>query len=176
MPLTTEHYQAVGTALAGVAPPGWVALDLTVVCAGPETRSRLGVRMPDGSMVKATGPVPREVTRLLREFRRAVYRPGLGTWFTAHVAVEAAGRISIEADYENPPPMEPAPEAWREDLRRFPRDPEHVPDWLRARATPPARPSPYSPLRSSSRPTSTAPVAVSAPSAVTASSPASSPS
>lgn len=140
-PLTTEQYQAIGAALEQVAPPGWVALDLTVVCVGPETRSRLGVRMPDGSVVKATGPVPRQVTRLLREFRRAVYRPGLGTWFTARVAVEAAGRISIEADYENAPPMEPAPEAWREELRRFPRDPEHVPDWLRARATPPAHPA-----------------------------------
>ncbi|WP_203668305.1 hypothetical protein [Cellulomonas pakistanensis] len=94
--------------------------------------------MPDGSVVKVTGPVPREGTRLLREFRRAVYRPRLGTWFTARVAVEAAGRISIEVDYENAPLMEFAPEAWREDLRRFPRDPEHLPDWLRGRATPPA--------------------------------------
>lgn len=137
-PLTMEQCRVIGTALARVAPRGWVALDLTVVCVGPETRSRLAVRMPGGRTVKATGPVPREVTRLLRELRSAAYRPDLGTWFTAHLVVEADGRIGLEVDGDNPPPLEPAPGAWADELRRFPRDPQHLPSWLQERA--PAEP------------------------------------
>lgn len=129
-PLTPEQYRTIGQALAQVAPPGWAAMDVTVVCVGPETRSRLAARMPDGRAVKASGPVPRDVTRLLRELRREAYRPGLGTWFTAHVVVEAAGRIALDFDYDNPPPLQPAPNSWAEELRRYPRESEHVPSWL----------------------------------------------
>jgi hypothetical protein len=129
-PLTPEQYRTIGQALAQVAPPSWAAMDLTVVCVGPETRSRLAARMPDGRSVKAGGPVPRDVTRLLRDLRREAYRPGLGTWFTAHVVVEAAGRIALDFDYDNPPALEPAPNSWAEELRRYPREPQHVPSWL----------------------------------------------
>lgn len=134
-PLTPDQYELIGTALAQVSPPGWTAIELTVVCAGPETRSRLGVRMPDGRVVKAGRPVPREVTRLLRELRQHAYRPEVGTWFTAHVTVEAAGRIGIDFDYDSPPPLEPAPNSWAAELSRFPRSPEHTPAWLQQYAS-----------------------------------------
>lgn len=134
-PLTPDQYQTIGTALAQVSSPGWSAIELTVVCAGPETRSRLGVRMPDGRVVKAARPVPREVTRLLRELREQAYRPGIGTWFTAHVTVESAGRIGIDFDYDNPPPLDPAPNSWADELERFPRLPEYLPAWLRTYAS-----------------------------------------
>lgn len=130
VPLTPEQYRTIGQALSQVAPPSWAAMDLTVVCVGPETRSRLAARMPDGRAVKASGPVPRAVTGLLRELRREAYRPGLGTWFTAHVVVEAAGRIALDFDYDDPPPLEAAPNSWVEELRRYPREPLHVPSWL----------------------------------------------
>lgn len=133
--MTPDHYQLIGTALSQVSPPGWTAIELTVVCVGPETRSRLGVRMPDGRVVKAGRPVPRDVTRLLRELREQAYRPEVGTWFTAHVTVEAAGRIGIDFDYDNPPPLEPAPNSWVAELSRFPRSPEHTPAWLQQLAS-----------------------------------------
>ena len=129
VPLTPEQCRVIGGALSQVAPPGWVAMDLTVVCVGPETRSRLTARMPDGRTVAAGGPVPRDVTGLLRALRRAAYRPGRGTWFTAHVVVEAAGRIVLHVD-DDPPPLEPAPNSWVDELRRYPREPQHVPSWL----------------------------------------------
>ncbi len=129
-PLSPEQHRTIGHALSQVAPPSWAAMDLTVVCVGPETRSRLAARMPDGRAVKANGPVPRAVTGLLRELRREAYRPGLGTWFTAHVVVEAAGRIALDFDYDNPPPLEAAPSSWVEELRRYPREPQHMPAWV----------------------------------------------
>lgn len=139
-PLTPDQYEVIGRALAQVAPRRWVAVELTVVCVGPETRSTLGVRMPGGRVVKARGSVPRHVTRLLRDLRRDLYRPGVGTWFTARVVVEAAGGVDIDFDYDHRPPLEPAPSSWVEDLRRFPRDPQHVPSWLRLSADGAAEP------------------------------------
>ncbi|MCG7286415.1 hypothetical protein MHY85_10585 [Cellulomonas sp. ACRRI] len=127
-PLTPEQYRAIGQALSQAAPPAsWAAMDLTVVCVRPETPSRLAARMPGGRAVKASGPVPRAVTGRLRERRREAYRQGLGTWFTAHVVVDASGRIALDFDYDNPPALKAAPNSWVEELRRYPREPQHVP-------------------------------------------------
>ncbi|GEL46182.1 hypothetical protein CHO01_12980 [Cellulomonas hominis] len=50
-PLTPEQSRRIRQALALATPPGWAAMDLKVVCVGPETRSRLAARMPDGNVV-----------------------------------------------------------------------------------------------------------------------------
>jgi len=67
------------------------------------------------------------------ELRRAMYREGSGTWFTAWFTVTAAGKVRTRYDYDTEPRLGHfgAPE-YRADFEDFPRTPEHTPAWLAA--------------------------------------------
>lgn len=58
-----------------------------------------------------------------------------GTWYSARFQLSADGRYSVDYDYESKPAFsqEPPPDMFRADLARYPRAPELVPQWLRAK-------------------------------------------
>lgn len=78
---------------------------------------------------------PRKLSRLVRELRSIMYRPRVGTWFSAVVTVSRDGGVSAEFNYDEPPPWdtEPVAEAYAQDVRKFPRDESATPQWLRER-------------------------------------------
>lgn len=76
------------------------------------------------------------LARHLRALREMMYETGKGAWFTAELKFERSGRFSADFDYDHEPAWYDdgiSPLSYVEELERFPRDPEHTPDWLRRR-------------------------------------------
>lgn len=88
---------------------------------------------PDGKVNSPT--LPFAVYGALDALRAAMYREGAGTWFSATFRVTAAGSATAEFDYEGEPRWDvpPAPGVYVADLESYPRDAEHIPEWLSAR-------------------------------------------
>jgi hypothetical protein len=75
---------------------------------------------------------PRSVSRLTRELREVMYRPGVGTWFTFTLTITPDGAADAQFDYDNEPEWDTPqiPQLYVEDMERFPRDDDHIPAWL----------------------------------------------
>lgn len=100
--------------------------------AGPESQERVRVTLTEGRTTGPTDLVRLEVSELLSALRKTAYRPGVGTWNTATIALYAAGRIVVDVDFDGAPPadMRPAPNSWVAELKQYPRAPELTPAWL----------------------------------------------
>jgi hypothetical protein len=76
--------------------------------------------------------VPTSIQTHLGELRDLMYVPGRGTWFSARLLLTADSFGIVYNDWYDPawwPGISPV--AWVRDLEWFPRDPEHLPEWLR---------------------------------------------
>ncbi|WP_150243311.1 hypothetical protein [Nocardiopsis quinghaiensis] len=128
-----EFLRRIGTDLLRAAPDDWVKLRLVYSGLGACETARFEVMFEGG---RSTGCVPPlSVVEWMREMREGMYTAGTGTWYTAYYEVERPGGHRIRYDYENEPHFdEPRDDAsYAFDLEHFPRDDEHVPDWLRER-------------------------------------------
>lgn len=128
-----ELLQAVGRNLVGVAPEDWFRLDLKYLATATVGQPVLTVLKQDRT--KLTERVPHEVEHALRDLRARMYEPGRGTWFALRFTVDPPLEYRALFDYDHDPNWWPAltPSDWTADLEAYPRDPEHVPDWLRAK-------------------------------------------
>jgi hypothetical protein len=77
--------------------------------------------------------LPDGVSALCGRLKNGMYRPGRGTWFTMTFTLSAAGTYTTGFDYDGDPAVAGfRPEHYAKEVAHFPRDPEHVPDWLKA--------------------------------------------
>ncbi|MET9271545.1 immunity protein YezG family protein [Kribbella sp. NPDC003557] len=78
-------------------------------------------------------PLPEGLEDQFEELRREMYQPGKGAWLTAKLTVTSTGHFATDFDYDNRPAWSiPVDEGiYAEDLSTFPRDPEHVPAWMK---------------------------------------------
>ena len=69
----------------------------------------------------------------LDQFRGACYEPGRGTWYSATFDLDVDGARQVRLDFDEKPEWRawPHPQTFVRDLEFFPRDDEHMPDWLR---------------------------------------------
>ncbi|MCP2261555.1 Protein of unknown function (DUF4237) [Streptoalloteichus tenebrarius] len=69
---------------------------------------------------------------LVDQLRSVMHNPRRGTWFTARITLVRGGEPTAAFDRDREPDWESpvGPDVYREDLRVFPRAPEHVPEWL----------------------------------------------
>ncbi|WP_119727968.1 hypothetical protein [Thermomonospora amylolytica] len=122
----------LGRILAQIAPEGWRRIDLKILMTVGISDVSLTVVMRDGSSPEVQ-PV-RELTEIAAELRARMYRPGRGTWFGMRYMMDPPGAywVSYNTDYDPmwSPPLPPG--AYEQDLAAFPRDEQHIPDWLRA--------------------------------------------
>ena len=69
--------------------------------------------------------------------RDVMYRPGVGTWFSAVLRVDRSGSVDGEFNYDEEPewaaPVDPI--AYLTDFEKYPRDIENQPEWLRIKLT-----------------------------------------
>lgn len=110
----------------------------------------LGIRN-DGS--EGWNGLPRtnyEFGKAVDELRASIYRSGQGTWFSAMISVSRQGGVSMKFDHDNEPDFgrEVPAHLFVTDQENFPRDAEHIPDWLAAkheegRKNPPPAPRTY---------------------------------
>lgn len=139
-----EHrlMRSVGLALLTVAPPGWQELRAEYRSAGRHVEVDVIVTGEDGTP-RPIQP-PKDVVDTLGQLRTAMYRQGRGTWMSAIYRLEPP--VTFDAEFEpdaepgwrRPPP----PIGFQDELRFFPREDEHIPDWMRTRAgMPPSGPA-----------------------------------
>lgn len=77
-----------------------------------------------------------EADDLAYELRSVMYRPGTGTWFTFTVDITPGGQAKSTFDYDNEPDIPEAdPTVYLNEQEKFPRDPEHQPEWYVERLT-----------------------------------------
>lgn len=78
----------------------------------------------------------RETAPLAADLQEAMYQPGKGTWFSLTCRIQPGGSYGFEFNHDQPVDFtggqQPLPESWAEELRRHPRPPELVPDWVPA--------------------------------------------
>lgn len=63
---------------------------------------------------------------------KVMYEPGKGTWFSMECTIEASGEYHFTFNYDRPVTFderEPTDDTWINDLRRYPRNWDKIPDW-----------------------------------------------
>ncbi|PSL08120.1 hypothetical protein CLV30_10187 [Haloactinopolyspora alba] len=133
---------AVGQAMVAAAPDGWRFLKLEVMAAGEMTDTGLEIETQDGS-IDTDAVLELDGLDAVEELRADMYEPGKGTWYLATITIDENGEIKADFDYENAPfggihDQTPSsgnadPELLLEDHKKFPRDPELLPEWHPAR-------------------------------------------
>jgi hypothetical protein len=112
-------------------PDGWQGLDFSLATAGSVSTADLIARGDGGAAVQVIDFSPMLFMRLM-ELRTLTAQPGRGAWFTCRITVHQDRSLDIDYDYDSRPEIDPAPapESYVEDLGIYPRDGEHIPDWL----------------------------------------------
>ncbi|MFD4668896.1 hypothetical protein ACFWNN_04125 [Lentzea sp. NPDC058450] len=136
-----ELLQKIGRDLAGGAPAGWFRIDLRASVSVTQDWMSLTVLMPDHSSPAAD--LPLSVGTALRELRELMYDDERGTWFSLRYTMDPPDAFHVTYNHDFDPKWSPdlSPHDWALDLEHFPRAPEHVPGWLRAKLTDDDRPT-----------------------------------
>jgi hypothetical protein len=124
----------VGRALLTVAGADWQQVRAEYRSAGRHIEVDVLVKGPDG--VERPARPPQEVVDGLGRLRQGMYRPGRGTWLSALYVLDPPSAFSAEFEPDVEPRWRrlPPPIGFADELRFFPREDEHIPDWLRQRA------------------------------------------
>jgi len=88
-----------------------------------------------GDRVKWKGMTP-EITKAFEDLRKAMYRPGEGTWFSVKMTVWVDGRAQTEFNYDQEPVIgivTPSGIEYLTDQHFFPIDEDRQPQWLKDR-------------------------------------------
>jgi hypothetical protein len=130
----------VGRSLLTVAGADWQQVRAEYRSAGRHVEVDVLVKGPDG--VERPVRPPQEVVEGFGRLRQGMYRPGRGTWLSALYVLDPPSAFSAEFEPDVEPRWRrvPPPIGFADELRFFPREDEHIPDWLRQRAgLPPAQ-------------------------------------
>jgi len=126
-----QMIQDIGQVLLRMAPPGWRRIDLKVLMVAPGHDIALTVIMDDGTTT--TVEPPAVIAQIAAELRARMYRRGEGTWFGMRYTLDPPSDYHVSYNFDFDPLWEPPirPDVFAEDVAAFPRDEEHIPDWLR---------------------------------------------
>jgi hypothetical protein len=131
--------QEIFRELIASAGEDWTSLNLRVRGMGAGTHFAAVVTSADGS--QSTPRLSPGGTMACLKLRKVMYRPGIGTWYTARFTVDATKECRVNYNYDSLP-VDPEHEETIDDIRdeliedheRFPRDQEHLPGWHPCRA------------------------------------------
>jgi len=135
-----EALTELGQALASALSPGDTALVLKASVLAPTSGGQLLAMNPDGAFESPEGrfnyaDMPTAAIIALEKLRAAAYRESVGTWYSIRLTLTVDGSVSAEYNYDDEPewdaPIDPV--AYLTDLTKFPRSPEHQPEWLTAK-------------------------------------------
>lgn len=131
-----ELVRTIAVELVSTAQPDWYRIDLRVWATAGTTQYEVTVIETDGTSKTLTAPMFSLVTAL-RDLRDLMYETNRGTWFSLRYTIDRPAEYRVLLNYENDPNWWPeiATDDWLADLSMYPRDPEYIPDWLRAKLT-----------------------------------------
>lgn len=132
-----ELTRRVGFMLLDAVDGDWLRIDLMCKVVSEAHDLALTVLLSDGT--SPVVPLPEAILDPVLQLRQTMYRAGRGTWFSARWLLEPPGRMNLTYNLDWDPLWEPRLPAssWRADLDAFPRDDEHMPDWLRVKLAEP---------------------------------------
>jgi hypothetical protein len=130
--------RGIGRLLRRVVPAGWERVAAQFRQLGDY--AELEVRAVTGE-ASVSLSAPAQLGQLFVRLRSAMYAPGTGTWFQGTFTLDAESRFDFDFDLDTEPSWRvppdgsawPSADAHRAELRYFPREREHVPQWLAAR-------------------------------------------
>jgi hypothetical protein len=118
--------------MLSLLPEGYDKIELDYSEVGPVNQSSLWATKHEAP--EASGfPDRRAVFRAAEALRSIMHHDGTGTWFSMHMTVTAERSVDTTFNYDDLPwrNFDYAPNAYTNDLKQYPRDDEHIPDWLR---------------------------------------------
>lgn len=120
----------IATGIASDTPEPWDVIAYRTKVLLPYEQDLSYVTRPDGEIHRSLPPD--EISELVSELRELMYRPNSGTWFTFSLTIRRAGGVDAAFDYDSKPEWSHPAEAvfYVQDLERFPRDDDHIPQWL----------------------------------------------
>lgn len=126
--------QRIAQGVINTAPAGWTRIRVLGRMLGNGGDIMIAATMPDGKDV-GMQRVPQDVPRALAQLRHLNAKQGEGTWYTALLTIEPAGKISMNLDNTGEPKLTKGidEKRLREEAQYFPRDEEHTPEWLAAK-------------------------------------------
>ena len=125
----------VAVALVPQMPPGCARLEYRGVYLAKLSASTVTAYAAAGDEIRWRGDT-HEVSVALQRLRGAMYRPGVGTWFSVVITVWADGRSQAQFTYDTEPewiPPRPTGVAFLTDQHFFPIDEDKRPEWLKER-------------------------------------------
>lgn len=133
-----ELINQIGAMLPDRVEGPWTTLTLNRRALSTYGQHDLIVQRPDGNPDRSQA-APRQVSKLLKELRSVMYRPGGGCWYSAQWTVtdNGDGTLDVRAtfNYDDEPgwyeQIDPA--LYALDLEDFPRSEANIPGWLRER-------------------------------------------
>ena len=121
----------IGVLLLQAAPEDWQQITVEYRATG-EYHDLLGEVITQEGGTHPWEP-PADLQEIFERLREGMYRPDVGTWLSALYVVERPSSYRIDINFDTEPRWQrPLPRAaYVDELRRYPRSDENVPDWLR---------------------------------------------
>ncbi len=134
----------IGVLLLQAAPENWQQITVEYRATG-EYRDLLG-EVTTGEGGTHPWEPPQDLHGIFEQLRDGMYRPDVGTWLSALYVVERPSSYRIDINFDTEPQWrQPLPRAaYADELRRYPRTEENVPEWMREKldgASAPADPA-----------------------------------
>ena len=129
-----DLYQRIANSALANLPEKWQTAQITIYMLS--SLSHLEAEYTNDTQAAPGRFVPSfDAVRAFEGLRELTAQPGKGAWYSAVFTMDRAGTFNVEFDYDTKPsfPYKIDDEDYREDLEAFPRDPEHIPDWMPVR-------------------------------------------
>jgi hypothetical protein len=125
--------ERIGRAMVQSVPPGWIRLDLVARVTADYDEMLLRAVRTDGH-IPSTDADP-QIRAGVLDLRRMMYSPARGAWLSLRLTVDPPLQLQLNVNYHDDPlwTQRVPPGIYRRDLQVFPRPPEQVTGWLRAR-------------------------------------------
>ncbi|WP_198319365.1 hypothetical protein [Actinopolyspora erythraea] len=123
----------IGVLLLQEAPEDWQQITVEYRATGEYHDLLAEVTSQDGA--SRPWEPPEELNGIFGHLREGMYRPDVGTWLSALYTVERPSSYRIDINFDEEPQWpQPLPaEAYVEELNRYPRSEDNIPEWMSAR-------------------------------------------
>ncbi|SDP14708.1 Protein of unknown function [Actinopolyspora xinjiangensis] len=123
----------IGVLLLQEAPEDWQQITVEYRATGEYHDLLAEVTSQDGT--SRPWEPPEELNGIFGHLREGMYRPDVGTWLSALYTVERPSSYRIDINFDEEPQWsQPLPaEAYVEELNRYPRSEDNIPEWMSAR-------------------------------------------
>jgi len=127
--------QEIGRTIVQALPPGWQEARVEYRAVGEHYELVAQLQAPNGTVVPLAPPV--ETAGHFQWLRHGMYHPDRGTWVSALYQLRRPGSYTVDFNGDQEPAWHtaPPPQAYADELRRYPRPAESTPEWLSRQAS-----------------------------------------